>query len=574
MSNLVSRILFVVIIGSCLQARAYPETRQDSLLVVLARNPDGKARINILMQLSNETPASKQQALNYGLQALKLANQAEDDRLKVECLLNASMLYYTFSDLRNSMATAQEAKILAEKHDYQKELALALDNIGRIYYDIGDLKKCPEYYFASLKISEKLNNKTDIGITLSRIALLYGDQNDFKNALAYLNRAYKLALELNDKAGTSSILNNFATFYSKMNNYTMSLKYLEEALKISKGLKFTSFEATNYMNIGRNYFKLNNYAKAESYNLQALKLFEEIGDKRSIATCRLNQGKIALELQHLAESRENAVNALAIGTDEGIKDVIYMAYRLLHSVYRAQKDSANAYKFCLLENQWKDSLALVEKENNLASLELQYQLDKKEQQDLADRKRKTILNTSVIIVLVLIVVVILLILYQLRLKEKKTTIENDLLSKELGFKKKELTMHVMSLMKRNEMLSQVYKNIVEIEKETASEEIRQALKKVLKELHHTTAEENMKEFMLRFREVHEGFYDALLKRFPDLSPSELRLCAFLKLNMTTKEISELTGQQMNSLEMARYRLRMKLGISNSEVNLVTFLAQV
>ena len=75
-------------------------------------------------------------------------------------------------------------------------------------------------------------------------------------------------------------------------------------------------------------------------------------------------------------------------------------------------------------------------------------------------------------------------------------------------------------------------------------------------------------------EVHEDFYDTLLKRFPDLSPSELRLCAFLKLNMTTKEISELTGHQMNSLEMARYRLRQKLGISNSEVNLITFLSQI
>jgi len=54
----------------------------------------------------------------------------------------------------------------------------------------------------------------------------------------------------------------------------------------------------------------------------------------------------------------------------------------------------------------------------------------------------------------------------------------------------------------------------------------------------------------------------------------MKLCAFLRLNMTTKEIAELTGQQIHTLENARYRLRQKLGITSSDVNLVTFLAQI
>ncbi len=65
-----------------------------------------------------------------------------------------------------------------------------------------------------------------------------------------------------------------------------------------------------------------------------------------------------------------------------------------------------------------------------------------------------------------------------------------------------------------------------------------------------------------------------MERFPNLSPSEQRLCAFLRLNMSSKEISELTGQSLNALETARYRLRKKLGISNSQVNLITFLSRI
>ncbi len=66
----------------------------------------------------------------------------------------------------------------------------------------------------------------------------------------------------------------------------------------------------------------------------------------------------------------------------------------------------------------------------------------------------------------------------------------------------------------------------------------------------------------------------LIQRFPDLSPNEQRLCAFLKLNLATKEISSMTGQSPRAIEMARFRLRKKLGISTQDVNLITFISQI
>jgi DNA-binding CsgD family transcriptional regulator len=71
--------------------------------------------------------------------------------------------------------------------------------------------------------------------------------------------------------------------------------------------------------------------------------------------------------------------------------------------------------------------------------------------------------------------------------------------------------------------------------------------------------------------VHIEFYEKLQSKFPDLTTNERKLCAFLRLNMTTKEISAITNQSLNSIEMARHRLRKKLNIDNSQVNLTTFL---
>jgi DNA-binding CsgD family transcriptional regulator len=124
------------------------------------------------------------------------------------------------------------------------------------------------------------------------------------------------------------------------------------------------------------------------------------------------------------------------------------------------------------------------------------------------------------------------------------------------------------------MLSDISKKLVEIGKGAKKEETKEAITKINRELRNSADDKMLKEFTLRFQEVHKDFYESLLLKFPELTPNELKLCAFLRLNMSTKEISELTGQRILTIDHARYRLRKKLGISNSEVNLIAFLHQI
>jgi hypothetical protein len=279
-------------------------------------------------------------------------------------------------------------------------------------------------------------------------------------------------------------------------------------------------------------------------------------------------------MKQYGAAAENAGKSLAISQKNGFREVIYQCVKLLHQIYLEKKDTLTAYKYLYLESRWKDSLDMTEKEKTLASLELQYHFDKVEQQEQAARQKRTIFAIVLFALMAFVIIIILLIVNQLRLKAKKAQLENESLEKELDFKKKEITLNVMSLMKKNEMLSDISKKIVHYQEEARHDETRDFLQRVGKDILRSSEEESLKEFSLRFKEVHKDFYDSLLRKFPELTPNELKLCAFLKLNMTTKEICELTGQRLNSLETARYRLRQKLGISNSEVNLVTFLAQI
>lgn len=554
---------------------AQDRKRIDSLSSILNQSGDNKARIEVLLALSSQYETTDLKlSLKYAHEAYNLSSEILDYKLMVSALMSESFIYYSLSDLKNAMDVTVKAMEISEKNDYKVDQAIAMDGIGMIYYDIGDRKKCSEFYFGSLKKFEEANYKVGIAKSLSRIGILYLDQKDFTTALGYFDRSLKIAKELGNNEGITSILNNIANVYIGMKENNKALQFLKEALKISKDIQNSYMEATNYVNIGKVHFNLKNYSTALHYDQLALRIFDTIGSLNKKASCLIRLGEVELATKQYDMSLKSATAAFEIGNENGFKQILFESSKLLHQIYLAKNDILAAYKYTILENQWKDSLALNEKEKNLASLELQYHFEKKEQQDLVSRQKRTLFAVGVISFLVLGIIIILLILNQLRLKAKKSRLEKEALEKELDFKKKELTLNVMSLMKQNEMLSEISRKIIHIQDEAIHDETRDALRKVGKELQKSTDEETLKEFSLRFKEVHKDFYDSLLQKYPDLTPSELKLCAFLKLNMTTKEISELTGQRLNTLENARYRLRQKLGISNSEVNLVTFLAQI
>lgn len=72
---------------------------------------------------------------------------------------------------------------------------------------------------------------------------------------------------------------------------------------------------------------------------------------------------------------------------------------------------------------------------------------------------------------------------------------------------------------------------------------------------------NWDEFELHFQQIHTNFYKKLLKVHPQLSINERRLCAFISLNLSNKEISELTLKSTRSIEVAKYRIKIKLGLT-------------
>jgi DNA-binding CsgD family transcriptional regulator len=80
-------------------------------------------------------------------------------------------------------------------------------------------------------------------------------------------------------------------------------------------------------------------------------------------------------------------------------------------------------------------------------------------------------------------------------------------------------------------------------------------------------------FTKHFDKVHSDFVVGLKEKHPNISASELKLCAYLRMNLTTKEIAQLMNISVRGVEISRYRLRKKLGIP-SEQNLFDYLINI
>lgn len=131
----------------------------------------------------------------------------------------------------------------------------------------------------------------------------------------------------------------------------------------------------------------------------------------------------------------------------------------------------------------------------------------------------------------------------------------------------------MYLLKKNEFNSEISSRLMELKKQMKKTD-QDIIQKIIIDIKNAQDDDIWKEFEVRFSQVYNDFYERLNSKYPDLTLNEKRICAFLRLNMTTKEICALTRQSYNSLNVARARLRKKLNIQNEDINLVTFLENI
>lgn len=151
-------------------------------------------------------------------------------------------------------------------------------------------------------------------------------------------------------------------------------------------------------------------------------------------------------------------------------------------------------------------------------------------------------------------------------------LRNEKLEAEINLKNAELASTTFNLVQNGERLIKIKDEILKLKGSEPAGPHANEYKKIIKMLGENTIGQSWEEFALHFDRVHNNFLVRIKNHHPNLTPTELKLCAYLRLNLTSKEISKIMNITTKSVELARYRLRKKLEIP-SEMGLFSFLSR-
>ena len=158
--------------------------------------------------------------------------------------------------------------------------------------------------------------------------------------------------------------------------------------------------------------------------------------------------------------------------------------------------------------------------------------------------------------------------YQLKLEKKEKAIiqlKNENLETELQFKNSELASTAMNLLQKKEFIGKMSEELHKLHEPLKDHVDTSEIKKILRRLSsEEKLDEEWKQFSIHFNNVHSNYLITLKKVFPDLNAHEMKLCAYLRMNLSSKEIAQLLSISVRGVEISRYRLRKKLKLQTHE----------
>lgn len=536
-------------------------TRQSTLFLFLiisyyVHSQDSRIGIetepgSLFNQAYNMRFQNPDSATTLFLLAIEESKNKRDTFQTVLSLVNLSQHYAQNGNFLPAYEGYWEALALADQSGDSLAISRVYEGLGWQYSLFGRFETGKQYFEANVRVLKKLveNNLQPREALLSGYyGLAVMHRNAYKNELAraYIDtcnqvREQSLLNEAYVNSELGFVLGNEGDFDGSLKVLNKYRPFFEENIP-SYLVIFDSYLGGIYKSKGQ-------YERSEYYYLNSLKA-----------------GEIHKSHQDLIPDIYQSLGDLYSKMNQPIKAYDYLA----KSKYLEQSQFGTQSESNIQIMEITDKYRL-EKENRLREMERQ-RITKLEQQAEIDSLKSLILYMAVGFLLALIFVIYRFL--RSRYKAQKAVIEKE---KELEiskarelveFKNKELTASTLQLIQRDELLTELRDKLKEQKTETNGREIGRLVSHIDINKSH-----NWDEFNARFISVNSKFYENLKDRFPSLSSGDKKICALIKLNFSSKDMSRLLGISVESVHTTRYRLRKKLNLERQD-NLEDFVAAI
>ncbi|MDO1448240.1 tetratricopeptide repeat protein [Rhodocytophaga aerolata] len=374
----------IVLFLACLASPGIAQQKTlDSLLHQLPQAMD-TAKVTLLNQISNQYGfADPAKAIEYAEQAASLAQKLNFSKGKAEAYHFLGSGNYYQNNYTQAIQWHEKALQLHKELGNLKGERLALINLGLIYHKQNNYPKTLEYYLRSLKISEQTGDEALIASALNNMANIYVEQQEYDKALDYYLKSLTLRKKIfKEGRKVSQVLNNIGDIYLKKQQYQQALTYFNLAMeglteqdKDQKGIVLANIGITYG---GGKDGGLGDYSKALHYLSEALQLHQAAGDQYLMPYTLQSLAYVYQHTNNLDKSIATARQALALAQSLEIKSLIADIYLLLSEVAEKQGKYEQAYQY---HKNFVEAQHIVhndEKTRQIAQLQANYELDKKQ----------------------------------------------------------------------------------------------------------------------------------------------------------------------------------------------------
>jgi len=489
--------------------------------------------------------------------------QTQEDQKKISAVYNTIGAIYEETGLWNeALDFYMHSLQICNRNNNMPGKAKVYNNLGKLYFSHNELDKAEELFSKAIEINKALNIRPELCNNYNNLGGVYKQRNNIKKALEYsLMSLNQLDLQ-KDFYDLSILYSNIGNLYQDNGNYSVALSYCQQAADIQEKKSFLSALIRSDLSISSVYEKMQTGDSAILYLSKSLLFAEKLGNPQ-----------VELEVLQTAAKFYKKRGNFKLSSD-------------FYADYVNLKDSLEGLNSLTKIEQIQAVYEVINKEKDNKILQQKINL-----QQLALQRQRIILMAGLIIFIFLGYF-----LYNLQRNRKRERIKNEYITQqtellhqkekeimldkeqnltlELDYKNRQLTSYALHLVRNNEFISKTSDELKQIllSLNPRDKERSNRISGMLSDFHQYSTGNDWKEFHLYFEEVHQSFYFNLTNAFPNLSQNDKRICAFLKLGLSTKEIASITFRELRSVESARNRLRKKLGVTD-KVNINSFLSQ-
>ncbi|MBD8981189.1 MAG: tetratricopeptide repeat protein [Bacteroides cellulosilyticus] len=525
-----------------------------SLTVSPLQAQDIKQAMTLLEQAQNALFSNPKQASYYAAQAAALFPEDMPNEIRAKAMILHSQAEQLLGNFDLSIKNLYDAQKYINPSN-KRQTAQLYSLMGRVYSKLGDYNKGIELNDKATSIFKSLGDSASVAGCYNERGVMHYLLDEFRVAERFLQRALDINRAQRNLKEIATNLNNLCLYQGDTEK---KLSLIQEAIAINKNLDAQWSLGENYNNMGKQYYFGEQYPQALEALQKAYEYARNIGAKELICDNYEYSSWVyaAIGDYKQAYTRLSQMYALSkeLQSSNKLRNIEQeISYKRYQDQKYATEMQEQTYKIELLKrNLWFLGSVLVlglafsiflykwyKRRKGLQLIEARYQLE------LSQRE-----------------------LSELKLHQQELELQN--IQNALDSSQQEVTSFAVFLRSRNELLDKIREMIKEGYK-MDNQTLIPHLKKVNAYIsQYQSGDKTNNALLLNIEDKSKEFIERLTKEHPNLTQGEKYLATMLRVNLSTKEISMISGNSPKTINMNRYRLRKALNLP-TEKDLVEYL---